>query len=88
MATARIPLCALLLVLIVENVWSGPAFYHDPESSHPLSAVSGLSSRLAAHAQRDDARLPLPTPQELEAIKKVAQILVMLGEQVLGSSQR
>ncbi|XP_028167827.1 uncharacterized protein LOC114358144 [Ostrinia furnacalis] len=27
--------------------------------------------------------LPLPTSQKLEAIKKVAQILVMLGEQVI-----
>lgn len=68
---------------MVISVSFSPQFPHD-EPPHPLAAVSELSSRLAAHAQREDARLPLPTPQELEAIKKVAQILVTLGAQVLG----
>uniref|UniRef100_A0A2H1VXW2 SFRICE_020429 n=1 Tax=Spodoptera frugiperda TaxID=7108 RepID=A0A2H1VXW2_SPOFR len=52
----------------------------------PLSLVSELGSRLGAHPARlQDARLPLPSPQDLDAIKKVAQILVTLGQQVLGS---
>ncbi|CAD0246665.1 unnamed protein product [Spodoptera exigua] len=50
----------------------------------PLSLVSELSSRLGAHPARlQDARLPLPSSQDLEAIKKVAQILVTLGQQVI-----
>ncbi|KAF9803459.1 hypothetical protein SFRURICE_005263 [Spodoptera frugiperda] len=40
---------------------------------------------LQAGANPADARLPLPSPQDLDAIKKVAQILVTLGQQVLGS---
>ncbi|XP_041969666.1 uncharacterized protein LOC121726386 isoform X2 [Aricia agestis] len=53
----------------------------------PLAAE--LSSRVASHAPRlqdakTDARLPLPSPQEIDAIKRVAQMLIMLGGQVLG----
>ncbi|XP_026727409.1 uncharacterized protein LOC113493568 [Trichoplusia ni] len=52
--------------------------------SLPLSLVSELSSRLGARPARlPEARLPLPSPQELDAIKKVAQILVTLGQQVI-----
>ncbi|RVE49026.1 hypothetical protein evm_006272 [Chilo suppressalis] len=68
----------ILFVSILATVCSGRTLHHVSEA-HPLA--SELSSRLAAHAQ--DARLPLPTPQDIEAIKKVAQILVMLGEQVI-----
>lgn len=61
-----------------------------------LGVVSGLSQRLASHSAAaaaaaaadprsgPETRLPLPSPQELDAIKKVAQILIMLGEQVIG----
>ncbi|KOB69862.1 ABC-type transporter, integral membrane subunit [Operophtera brumata] len=43
--------------------------------------------RLVSHSsllepRTQDPRLPIPTPQDIEAIKKVAQILVMLGEQL------
>lgn len=46
--------------------------------------TSGHGPAAAARARSRDARLPLPTPQEIDAIRKVAQILAMLGEQVLG----
>ncbi|XP_059050830.1 uncharacterized protein LOC131845755, partial [Achroia grisella] len=75
----------LLLGLILPASVAEP-IYHDGEY-HPLAAVSELTSRLASHSQHlqpvQEARLPLPTPQDLETIKKVAQILVMLGEQVI-----
>ncbi|KAJ8713775.1 hypothetical protein PYW08_007395 [Mythimna loreyi] len=58
------------------------------DNSHPLTLVSDLTSRLGTHPSRlqDAARLslpPLPSSQDLEAIKKVAQILVTLGQQVI-----
>ncbi|CAH4031382.1 unnamed protein product [Pieris brassicae] len=34
-------------------------------------------------ARQLEPRLPLPGPQELEAIKRVAQLLVTIGEQVI-----
>ncbi|KAI8425472.1 hypothetical protein MSG28_007217 [Choristoneura fumiferana] len=54
---------------------------HDA-SSHP--SLSELSTRVAPRAPLlKDSRLPLPGPQDIEAIKKVAQILAMLAEQVI-----
>lgn len=49
-----------------------------------LEEVAGGARRVGAGAHARDARLPLPTPQDIEALRKVAQILAMLGEQVLG----
>lgn len=49
-----------------------------PSRLEPVDSILGLTSRL----ESSDSRLGLPTPQEIDAIKKVAQILVMLGEQV------
>ncbi|XP_063387292.1 uncharacterized protein LOC134673258 [Cydia fagiglandana] len=82
--------CLLVLVLLLWQASAGPAVSvlgHDP-SSHPpaLAAVSELTSRVASKAPRlnmKDARFPIPGPQDIEAIKKVAQILAMLGEQVI-----
>ncbi|XP_053613954.1 uncharacterized protein LOC128677266 [Plodia interpunctella] len=60
-----------------------------PAGVLPLAAASELSARLAAHAQHvpalPDPRLPIPTPQDIEVIKKVAQILITLGQQVIPS---
>ncbi|XP_061721257.1 uncharacterized protein LOC133528065 isoform X2 [Cydia pomonella] len=82
--------CLLVLVLLLWQASAGPAVSvlgHDP-SSHPpaLAAVSELTSRVASKGPRlnmKDARFPIPGPQDIEAIKKVAQILAMLGEQVI-----
>ncbi|XP_050354384.1 uncharacterized protein LOC126776127 [Nymphalis io] len=57
------------------------------QSDHPPLAAE-LSSRVAAHASRlqepkQDARLPIPTAQDLEAVRKIAQVLIMLGEQII-----
>lgn len=51
-----------------------------------LEEVAGSARHTGGHgaARTRDARLPLPTPQEIDALRKVAQILAMLGEQVLG----
>ncbi|XP_072929529.1 uncharacterized protein [Epargyreus clarus] len=91
MLTKRIR--CLLLLVAVPSVWSGP-LSHDIDRG-PLAAVSDLTSavselntRVANRAswlqQGDrDPRLALPTTQDLETIKKVAQILITLGEQVI-----
>ncbi|KAL4705446.1 hypothetical protein ACJJTC_012833 [Scirpophaga incertulas] len=77
-------LSLLALVLFLGQTWSDPVLHHDHDSpSHVVSSIKELSTRLASHAHAVDARLPLPTPQEIDAIKKVAQILVMLGEQII-----
>ncbi|XP_026490983.2 uncharacterized protein LOC113397054 [Vanessa tameamea] len=57
------------------------------QPDHPPLAAE-LSSRVAAHTSRlqepkQDARLPIPTAQDLEAVRKIAQVLVMLGQQVI-----
>uniref|UniRef100_A0A2A4K413 Uncharacterized protein n=1 Tax=Heliothis virescens TaxID=7102 RepID=A0A2A4K413_HELVI len=81
---STVVLCSLLAALVVQ-AWASPASLQSLQAdSHPLSLVSDLSSRLGAHPARlQDARLPLPSPQDLDAIRKVAQILVMLGQQVI-----
>lgn len=59
--------------------------FREGEPRSPHAVVSDLNSRLASHTPRlqaQEPRLPLPSLQELEAIKKVAQILIMLGDQV------
>ncbi|XP_026761138.1 uncharacterized protein LOC113520072 [Galleria mellonella] len=75
-----------LLLGLILPVALGEPIYRDGEY-RPLAAVSELTSRLATHTQHlqplQEPRLPLPTPPDLETIKKVAQILVMLGEQVI-----
>ncbi|KAJ0173868.1 hypothetical protein K1T71_011017 [Dendrolimus kikuchii] len=61
--------------------------YRDSESISSL--VSDLNNHLASRSPRlqgQEPRLPLPSlpsAQELEAFKKVAQILITLGEQVI-----
>ncbi|XP_035449789.2 uncharacterized protein LOC118275812 [Spodoptera frugiperda] len=74
-------LCCVVSALLLQ-AGANPAPLQ-PEQ-RPLSLVSELGSRLGAHPARlQDARLPLPSPQDLDAIKKVAQILVTLGQQVI-----
>ncbi|KAM3955880.1 uncharacterized protein ACR2FA_010184 [Aphomia sociella] len=79
-------LCLLLALVLVLPVSHGGPVYREGEN-RPLAAVTDLSSRLATHSQhlqaRQEPRLPLLTPPDLETIKKVAQILIMLGEQVI-----
>lgn len=54
-----------------------------PETSGLSSLGQRLLESRGGEARGAEGRLPpLPSPQELEAIRKVAQILVMLGEQV------
>ncbi|CAK1553354.1 unnamed protein product [Leptosia nina] len=83
---AKISHCVVLCYLVA-NVHSLPL--HEVErpsfwSLSPRIASAGHMSRHEALESRQmDSRLPLPLPQELEAIKKVAQVLVMLGEQVI-----
>ncbi|XP_075982986.1 uncharacterized protein LOC142981164 [Anticarsia gemmatalis] len=80
---SRTVLCWLIAGLVVGQAWGNPVAYQ-PEGL-PLTLVSDLTSRLAAHPSRltQDSRLQLPGPPDLETIKKVAQILVMLGQQVI-----
>ncbi|CAG9789041.1 unnamed protein product [Diatraea saccharalis] len=70
----------IVVTLLLRTCWCSPTFYHGPEP-HTLAVVSELTSRLESRAQ--EARLPIPTPQDIETIKKVAQILIMIGEQVI-----
>ncbi|CAH2094209.1 unnamed protein product [Euphydryas editha] len=76
--------CLVALLFVLTEVLTNPLSIIPPDHP-PLTAE--LSSRVAAHASRlqepKDPRLPIPTPQDLEAIRKVAQVLVMLGEQVI-----
>ncbi|CAB3236393.1 unnamed protein product [Arctia plantaginis] len=77
-----IVLCWLVGGLLFGQIWGISMPYQS--EGHPLTLVSELTSRLGSHPARlQDARLSLPTPQDLEAIKKVAQILIMLGQQVI-----
>ncbi|KAG6453222.1 uncharacterized protein LOC115445501 [Manduca sexta] len=76
----------VIFMVILSHALSSPIPYFDSDPLSPLTVVSDLNSRLVSHSKRlqgQDARLPLPTPQDLEAIKKVAQILVTLGQQVI-----
>ncbi|XP_060805340.1 uncharacterized protein LOC132902836 [Amyelois transitella] len=74
-------------VLVCGVLWAAADPIPRPETRLPLAAAADLSSRLAAHTQHvqniPDPRLPVPTPQDIEAIKKVAQILITLGQQVI-----
>ncbi|XP_045452996.1 uncharacterized protein LOC123662156 [Melitaea cinxia] len=76
--------CLVALLFVLAEVSTSPLSLI--QSDHP-PLTAELSSRMAAHASRlqesKDPRLPIPTPQDLEAIRKVAQVLVMLGEQVI-----
>ncbi|XP_052744128.1 uncharacterized protein LOC112047733 [Bicyclus anynana] len=59
------------------------------QPDHPPLAAE-LSSRVAARASRlmqdsGDPRLGFPSMQELAAIKKVAETLIMLGQEVIPS---
>ncbi|CAG4984257.1 unnamed protein product [Colias eurytheme] len=49
---------------------------------HESDRLPGLPR---AHARPDAPERLLPTLQDLEALKKVAQVLVMIGEQVIPS---
>lgn len=61
---------------------------HEEGHALPLGALSSrVASRGASAGERGaggEARLPLPSAQDIDTIRKVAQILVMLGQQVLG----
>ncbi|XP_037963386.2 uncharacterized protein LOC119691041 [Plutella xylostella] len=48
---------------------------------HEAPSLGELGGHVARAAR--DPRLPLPSAADIEAIKKVAQILAMLGEQVI-----
>ncbi|CAH2258408.1 jg4168 [Pararge aegeria aegeria] len=59
------------------------------QPDHPPLAAE-LGSRVVARASRlmqdtGDPRLPFPSLQELAAIKKVAETLIMLGQEVIPS---
>lgn len=54
-----------------------------PQLGHGSDLLPPELSHKSRAGQHPDARLPLPTPQDLQAIKKVAEILVMLGQQVI-----
>ncbi|XP_022818045.1 uncharacterized protein LOC111350639 [Spodoptera litura] len=74
--------CCVVSALLLGPASANPAPLQSEQ--RPLSLVSELSSRLGAlPARLQDARLPLPSSQDLDAIKKVAQILVTLGQQVI-----
>ncbi|XP_028043532.1 uncharacterized protein LOC114252997 [Bombyx mandarina] len=76
----------VLLMSVFVHVWGYPTPFREGEPRSPHAVVSDLNSRLASHTPRlkaQEPRLPLPSLQELEAIKKVAQILIMLGDQVI-----
>ncbi|PZC81816.1 hypothetical protein B5X24_HaOG212030 [Helicoverpa armigera] len=81
---SAVAVCCLLAALVTRATTSPVPLQPLQADSHPLGLVSELSSRLGAHPARlQDARLPLPSPQDLDAIRKVAQILVTLGQQVI-----
>ncbi|CAH2046133.1 unnamed protein product, partial [Iphiclides podalirius] len=70
-------------LLILNCLFISQALFHPlyhPTERTPLAAVNELTSRLSAHPSRlQEPRLP----PNIETIKKVAQILIMLGEQVI-----
>ncbi|CAH0728195.1 unnamed protein product, partial [Brenthis ino] len=79
--------CILLLLPIIPQVWSTPISVL--QNDHPPLAAE-ISSRLSSHAGRLqepklDSRLPLPTPQDIETIRRIAEVLVTLGQQVIPS---
>ncbi|XP_045777082.1 uncharacterized protein LOC123875347 [Maniola jurtina] len=77
----------LILVLVLPTAWSRPLLL---QPDHPPLAAE-LTSRVAARASRlmqdtaADTRLMIPGLQELAAMKKVAETLIMLGQQVIPS---
>ncbi|KAJ8724196.1 hypothetical protein PYW07_008176 [Mythimna separata] len=83
-----VALCCLVSGLLLARADPVPLQGLQSDSPHPLTLVSDLTSRLGTRPSRlqDAARLSLPSlpsAQDLEAIRKVAQILVTLGQQVI-----
>ncbi|XP_032521248.2 uncharacterized protein LOC116773006 isoform X1 [Danaus plexippus] len=77
-----------LVACSIANTWANPRVIlpeHESLASELSSRVMSRTSRLQDVREARDARFPLPSPQDLEAIRKAAQILIMIGEQVIPS---
>ncbi|XP_034833845.1 uncharacterized protein [Maniola hyperantus] len=83
----RFIVLVLIVVLVLPTARTKPLLL---QSDHPPLAAE-LTSRVAARASRlmqdtgADTRLMVPGLQELAAMKKVAETLIMLGQQVIPS---